>query len=515
MPDDTAPAASPSPGLGRILARRQAQAAGAAQEPAVAVSGGSAVALQHLFVRANEPAELLLAFAHGMATLPGELADMGKRLESAHAESDWNRYGRLLRLLIDKYIRTVELDGPGSGNDTQRLRGLLGHTLGVAVASLVEDSTELQQETRQVLAALDGWRSGQPLDPIEYRVRELSHQVGVRSHGLQEQRDMLLSLFDLLLENIAELLDERSWLQGQIAAVRGLLGSPLDPGAVERTRNNLREVIYKQGLLKQGIAESKAAMKDLMGDFVEQLGGMAISTGEYHDRIAGYSLAVRQARSINDLNQLLQDVLQDTGRVQAQALLTRDHLAHARAEAEAAEQRIQALERQLEEVSSLVQVDPLTGALNRRGLEALLERECQRAQASGHPLCVALMDLDDFHVTNDNHGHDGGDRALHHLVTVARAQLRSTDGIARVGGDEFVLVLASTGLEEGLATTRRLQLALQQRPVMHGEVRIHVGFSAGVAELRTGERGSDALRRADQAMYTAKRAGKAQVQAAF
>jgi hypothetical protein len=100
---------------------------------------------------------------------------------------------------------------------------------------------------------------------------------------------MLLSLFDLLLENIAELLDERSWLQGQIAAVRGLLGSPLDPGAVERTRSNLREVIYKQGLLKQGIAESKAAMKDLMGDFVEQLGGMAISTGEYHDRIAGYS----------------------------------------------------------------------------------------------------------------------------------------------------------------------------------------------------------------------------------
>ncbi|REN09634.1 GGDEF domain-containing protein, partial [Mycobacterium tuberculosis] len=83
--------------------------------------------------------------------------------------------------------------------------------------------------------------------------------------GWQEQQELLLSLFDLLLDNISELLDDSSWLHGQVHAVRSLIGGPLDRDSVEQARANLREVIYKQGLLKQGIVESKAAMKNVMG----------------------------------------------------------------------------------------------------------------------------------------------------------------------------------------------------------------------------------------------------------
>ncbi|MCW4455654.1 diguanylate cyclase [Flavobacterium sp. MXW15] len=512
MPDHRDKTSSPTPGPGRILSRKDEPGPATGT---VAVSGGSAAMLQRLFAGIGQPESLLAAFAHGMATLPGELGDMGVRLQSAHGDADWERYGRLLRLLIDKYIRTIELDAPGTpGGDAPRLRDLLRHTLGVALASLLQDSPELQRETQQVVAALRDWHPGRPLETIEQRLRELCHQVGVRSDGLQEQRDLLLSLFDLLLDNIGELLDDSSWLQGQIAAVRELLGGPLDAASVEQTRGNLREVIYKQGLLKQGIVESKAAMKELMVDFVERVDGMAISTGEYHDRIAGYSLAVRQARSIADLNQLLQDVLQDTGRVQEQALRMRDHLASARAEAEAAEQRIQLLEQQLQEVSGLVRTDPLTGALNRRGFDELLEREMARAARTRTPLCVTLLDLDDFHRTNDSHGHAGGDRALHHLVTVARGQLRSSDSIARLGGDEFVLLLPETPRSEALAITQRLQRAMAQRPFLHEDVRVYVSFSAGTAQWREPEAAGALLQRADRAMYAAKRVGKNRVLAA-
>lgn len=510
--------APPSPGtaVGRLLSRRQSAGTvlDAASEPAPGPKGGSSAMLQRLFAGIDMPEPLLAAFANGMSTLPGELGDMGLRLQSAQRSADWVSYGRAMRQLIDKYIRTIEQETPDGQPDSLRLRELLRHTVGVTVASLLQNMPELREEPVQLAGELRHWHPGQPLQPIEQRLRELSHQIGVRSDGWQEQQELLLSLFDLLLDNISELLDDSSWLHGQVHAVRSLIGGPLDRDSVEQARANLREVIYKQGLLKQGIVESKAAMKNVMGGFIERLDGMAVSTGEYHDRISSYALALKEARSIADLNQLLQDVLQDTGRVQDQALQARDHLGNARREVEQAEQRIAELEQELREVSGLIRSDPLTGALNRRGLDELLERERARAARHGHPLALALLDLDDFHQTNTLHGHAGGDAVLRHLVEVCQLHLRSSDAIARLGGDEFVLLLPETPAADSMSTLLRLQRSLAQRPLPLDGQRVPVHFSAGLAQWQPGEAADALLRRADAALYAAKRVGKNRVQAA-
>ena len=514
-PHDAPPA--PGTAVGRLLIRRQASVGGGAVDTApgsTSVKGGSSAMLQRLFAGADQPEPLLAAFAHGMSTLPGELGDMGLRLQSAQRSADWVSYGRAMRQLIDKYIRTIEQDTPDGQPDSLRLRELLRHTVGVTVASLLQNMPELREEPGQIAGELRHWHPGQPLQPIELRLRELSHQIGVRSDGWQEQQELLLSLFDLLLDNIGELLDDSSWLHGQVHAVRALIGGPLDRDSVEQARANLREVIYKQGLLKQGIVESKAAMKHLMGGFIERLDGMAVSTGEYHDRISSYALALKEARSIADLSQLLQGVLQDTGRVQEQALQARDHLGTARREVEQAEQRIAELEQELRDVAGLVRTDPLTGALNRRGLDELLEREVARAGRHGHPLAVALLDLDDFHQTNSAHGHAGGDAVLRQLVKVCQLHLRTTDAIARLGGDEFVVALPETPGADSMATLLRLQRSLAQQPLTLDAQRVPVHFSAGIAQWQPGDTAETLLRRADDALYAAKRLGKNRVQAA-
>ena len=534
MTDPSDPGTPPPTGMGRLLAR-VSQAGARPTPPPLAGSalvgrtspgsptgatpgssssspGNDSALLMRLFAGADRPEVLLGAFAQGMSSLPGELGDMGARLHSAWSSNDWTSYGRAMRQLIDKYIRTIEIDTP-DGGDSERLRDMLRHVLGAGVASLLQQQADLSQEPAAIAAQLRQWQRGQPLAPIEQRLRELCHQIGVRADNMQEQQQLLLSLFDLLLDNIGELLDDSSWLHGQVTAVRQLIGGPLDQESVEQTRSNLREVIYRQGLLKQGIVESKNAMKELMGDFVHRLDGMATSTGEYHDRISGYSLAVRNARSVADLNQLLQDVLQDTSRIQEQSLLARDHLANARAEVELAEQRIAELEGQLSEVSGLVRSDPLTGALNRRGLEELLESEVARATRSAAPLGVALLDMDTFSQTNTLHGHAGGDAALRHLVAVAQLLMRGSDSIARLGGDEFVLVLPDTAAADTMSTIQRLQRSLSHRPLLHDGVRVQVHFSAGTVQWQRGETAEDLLRRADQAMYEAKRGGRNRVQA--
>ncbi|MBT2767922.1 GGDEF domain-containing protein [Stenotrophomonas sp. ISL-67] len=513
-PQDALPSPSPDTAIGRLLLRRQAKDSLAdAAGDASAAKGGSSAMLQRLFAGAEQPEPLLAAFANGMSTLPGELGDMGQRLQSAQRSADWVSYGRAMRQLIDKYIRTIEQDSPDGQPDSLRLRELLRLTLGVTVASLLQNMPELKDEPVQLAAELRQWHPGQQLQPLEQRLRELTHQIGVRSDGWQEQQELLMSLFDLLLDNIGELLDDTSWLHGQVHAVRALISGPLDRDSVEQARANLREVIYKQGLLKQGIVESKAAMKSLMGGFIERLDGMAVSTGEYHDRISSYALALKEARSIADLNQLLQDVLQDTGRVQEQALQARDHLGTARREVEQAEARIAELEQELRDVSGQVRTDPLTGALNRRGLDELLERELARAARHSHPLALAVLDLDDFHQTNETHGHPGGDAILRHLVTVCQLLLRNTDTIARIGGDEFVLLMPETPGADSMSTLQRLQRSLAQRPLQLDGERVPVHFSAGLSQWQPGETGDALLKRADAALYAAKRIGKSRVQA--
>jgi diguanylate cyclase (GGDEF)-like protein len=469
--------------------------------------------LIRLFGQAQNPEALLLAFAEGLSSLHGELRDLGRRLQAAYAAGDWLGYGRTLRQLIDRYIRTIDTaDSLADGRtEAEQLRDLLRHALGNAMVILLQRSPQLAREADTLGAALRHWHPGHELLTLEQRLRELTHQIGLRVDDDVEQQNLLLGLFDLLLENVGELLDDRSWLQGQIGVVRELIAGPLDRDAIEQARGRLREVIYKQGLLKQGISESKQAMREMMVSFVERLDGMATSTGQYHDRVAGYSQAIGQARSIGDLNRLLQDVLQDTSSMQAQALGVRDDLLSARRQVEEAEQRIAALERELRDVAGLVREDPLTGALNRRGFDELFQREAIRTRRSNQPLCVALVDVDDFRHVNESHGHAGGDAALKHLVDVAGTVLRATDAIARFGGEEFVLLLPDATIFEASAAVGRLQRALLQRSLVHDDVRVMIAFSAGVAICRPHETQDELLKRADRAMYEAKRAGKNRV----
>lgn len=141
---------------------------------------------------------------------------------------------------------------------------------------------------------------------------------------------------------------------------------------------------------------------------------------------------------------------------------------------------------------TLAQHDPLTGVLNRRGLDAIAHR---------HPLAATprfertllIMDLDDFKGYNDRHGHAAGDVRLVELATAWRACLSRTDALARIGGDEFAILLRSAGTEETGCLIERLRMA---HPA---------GWSYGRATWRAGDDFDAALTRADRAMYEAKR----------
>jgi diguanylate cyclase len=172
------------------------------------------------------------------------------------------------------------------------------------------------------------------------------------------------------------------------------------------------------------------------------------------------------------------------------------------------------LHKELDRVSSQARHDPLTGALNRKGMDEAMDREVANVQRKETPLSVALLDIDNFKKLNDTLGHATGDVALAHLTTVARECMRPQDTLARYGGEEFVILLPDTPLDKGVEAMTRLQRELTKKFFLAGTEKVLITFSAGVAELGAGEKGADAIKRADQAMYLAKRAGKNRVLAA-
>lgn len=156
--------------------------------------------------------------------------------------------------------------------------------------------------------------------------------------------------------------------------------------------------------------------------------------------------------------------------------------------------------------------DPLTGLNNRRQYESLFQLELTRAERKGQDLSVCILDLDHFKQINDTHGHSVGDQVLVHTAELCRNSFRTIDILGRLGGEEFVVLMADTDLETAAHVVSRFLNVLAATPIHVGDKVIHVTATAGVVERRVEEHELDELiQRADRAMYEGKSAGRNQV----
>ena len=153
--------------------------------------------------------------------------------------------------------------------------------------------------------------------------------------------------------------------------------------------------------------------------------------------------------------------------------------------------------------------DGLTGLYNSRHFFASIDTEISRATRHTEPLCLLLMDVDNFKHFNDNHGHLEGDRVLTQLAATIRSVQRASDTAFRYGGEEFVVLLPNTRLTDALSAAERLrQCFAEQALCMASGETLFGSISIGVAQFDPGESAAHFIRRADAACYQAKHAGK-------
>ncbi len=174
------------------------------------------------------------------------------------------------------------------------------------------------------------------------------------------------------------------------------------------------------------------------------------------------------------------------------------------------------LKEHIERLTFLQGQDPLTGLVNRRGFDSTMTLEVERSTRFKTPLTLCIMDLDNFKAVNDTYGHPCGDEVLQTVASILLSEMRMIDTAARIGGEEFALLLPGTGLARAQKFLQRVQSVIKATVINCGPDKLAVTMSMGVASYR-GKLPPDPeklLVEADKALYRAKRAGKNRIEVA-
>jgi len=392
--------------------------------------------------------------------------------------------------LCEQMARIVTFALPALGQDDARIIGL---------------GEELTQYLR-----LDS----QHVPTLRKMMADFAFRLSFVAEDQASIRSALLGLLRTVFENIVAINPENPWLQGQLEALVQATQPPLGLRQLDDVERRLKSLIVKQIEAQQQTLAAQQTMKETLSTFLHKLAQTSASSEEYHQRFEACAEQLHQASSVAEIAPVLQVAIQSARGLAEDTRHTAEELSALRSRSQHAEAEIQRLRHELDQMSAMASHDLLTGALNRQGLADVVDKELARSNRSGAAVCVALLDIDDFKRLNDRLGHLSGDAALKHLASVTKASLRPHDAVARFGGEEFIVIMPETELEEATEVLTRLQRELTKQLFLQGSEHVLITFSAGVVQVQAGESMEQIIERADQAMYSAKRAGKNRVVAA-
>lgn len=430
-------------------------------------------------------------------------------------------YGRLAGLVRNwgqapsAAIRDAKEVGPGVGEIVPGaaavLTSLLVKVLLRGIVPLAEADESLLGEAQRVASLVAASAGTGDVHSVDGQIEALLARIDWTAEEQRAVRKALLNLLRLIVDNICELVIDDSWLHGQLTLISEAFSGPLNLRILDEVECRLRDVIEKQSHLKHELTDAQQKLKSMLAGFIAQLSAFSTSTEHYQLVLDSSAQRISQASDIGELADVVQEILRETRNTQESARRSGEELAQLREQVESANEHIVRLQRELDETSEMVRHDPLTGTLNRKGLDEALAREISRARRLGSTLSLALLDVDDFKKINDGHGHLVGDDALRHLARVVRDTLRPQDAVARYGGEEFLILLPDTELDQAEVILVRLQRELTRRYFLADADHLLITFSAGIARLNGDEDPIVAIERADKAMYEAKRTGKNRV----
>ena len=433
-------------------------------------------------------------------------------LDAAIGQRNWNKVQESLVAYASSTIAdeaAVEQVTSATPEVSSKCLVNLACTIENFLPALGREDTQLLKLAAELLHVLR--HPPEDLSQVEVLFSSFCQRASIAAENQAEIKEMLAKLLQLVLESFGELSVEDKWLKAQIDALLVAVKPPLTLRRLDDVERQIKTILATQAQTKARSIQAQSEMRAMLVAFIEQLAVMNKSSDVFQEKIENSARQMEQVKTIEEMAPLLSDVIEATRTMAADTRQAHSGLNSLQEKVLATEAEICRLRQDLDQASSLARHDPLTDALNRKGLDEALAKEIASMRRNDKPLCVAMLDIDNFKMLNDRLGHESGDVALIHLVTVARESLRPMDYLARYGGEEFVILMPDTPLDQAIQAMKRLQRKLTKTFFFAGTEKTLITFSAGVAQLAPGESGGKAINRADQAMYLAKRAGKNRV----
>jgi diguanylate cyclase len=267
------------------------------------------------------------------------------------------------------------------------------------------------------------------------------------------------------------------------------------------------EVLFDAHVAMRDI-DSSARMRSEIARMIEQVDGVAVEAGQdveqYGNELDGYRERLRDDTSRDRLGLVVESLIDDTNRVRAKTGIYHEHL-------KKSSEEVERLRGELELVQGLALTDPLTGLLNRRGFDYQMQRIAHGSLAG---CTLLIIDIDHFKAINDAHGHLLGDKVIIAVANVLRDCIGERGPIARIGGEEFAVLLSHTSSAGGVELAERLRAAVEQGKIRRADTDESIGnvtVSVGLATCGDKEQFEAMIARADRALYQSKAAGRNRV----
>ncbi|MBS4096156.1 MAG: GGDEF domain-containing protein [Sulfuricella sp.] len=320
----------------------------------------------------------------------------------------------------------------------------------------------------------------------------------------------VLYVMESFAKNLEGLFPESPVLSGQIEIVKDLLERPRDMEKMFSAKRALAKLASPQQIQSE-LGEAKSFAKNLADNYLDQVGQTGNDAGAFIREVEAGKRAIEEAKDQAALLAASQSLLSRTSAVHDKMKENHTRLENAKISVQSADERIRALEDELQIVGEKAKQDYLTGLLNRHGMDEQLEKMFGEGWER---VTLALLDVDDFNRIMSHQGQQAGDDTLKFLSDAIRESVGSKGVPARIGGEEFVIVFAGYDDAQVKEEMEKLQRLLTRKIFLASTDKQVVTFSAGVAQRVEEEPPSATLARADEAMYTAKRNGKNRVEIA-
>jgi diguanylate cyclase len=279
----------------------------------------------------------------------------------------------------------------------------------------------------------------------------------------------------------------------------------------KKSKENILGFISKQ---KEYIEDRDRELRDIIDIMSKALSEQNAENQKYHQSIYKHSEKIERITLLDDLRKIRNALEQETKQLRRDV---KSKQATEEKRMKTLGQEINLLSRELQMAKKEALTDALTGLSNRKALDQFMLDLSNRGNLENGSFALLLLDIDDFKKVNDTYGHQTGDNILILIAEKCREIIRSNDFIGRYGGEEFVVILPSSSLRNGVKRGRQINKAISDaryKHTLHGTdtgITLRITVSIGVSVFRKGDTSEMVIERADKALYAAKDAGKNQV----